>query len=148
AGTNIISTVAGSFHVGFSGDGGPATSAAFNGITGVAVNGAGDIYLSDSGNNRVRKVTAATGVVTTIAGTGAAGGGGNGGPATAAQLNGPRGLALGTSGDLYVADTGSSEIRKIAAVDGKISLVAGTGTPGFSGDLGPATAAMLNQPNG
>ncbi|MEV5237947.1 RICIN domain-containing protein [Streptomyces cinnamoneus] len=137
-----ISTVAGRGAANFGGDGGPATAAWLNLPTGVAVDSAGNLYISDYSNNRVRKV-AADGKISTVAGTGAANFGGDGGPATAAWLKSPHGLAVDGAGALYIADYGNNRVRKVAA-DGKISTVAGTGAANSSGDGGPATSAQLN----
>ena len=143
----VISTVAGKpGQFGFSGDGGPATNALLNFPIGVAVDGAGNIYICDNDNNRIRKVTAATGVISTIAGNGMAGFGGDGGPATAAQFNEPQNVAVDKDGNLYIADTNNHRIRKVNAGNGIISTVAGNGSPGFDGDGGPATAAQLAGP--
>ncbi|MGH9939110.1 MAG: Ig-like domain-containing protein, partial [Blastocatellia bacterium] len=144
----VISTIAGKpGQGGFSGDGGAATDASLNFPIGVAVDGAGDIYICDNGNTRIRKITATTGVITTIAGSGSQGSGGDGGPATSAQLNTPQNVEVDASGNVYIADFGNNRIRKVNASDGVITTVAGIGTPGFSGDGGPATAAQLNGPN-
>ena len=132
-----ISTVAGSGGAGFAGDNGPATAALLLGTTDAVVDAAGNIYISDGGNNRIRKVNPA-GIITTYAGTGQATYGGDGGPATAAQIFGPWQLALDQSGDLYIADYGNSRVRKIDS-SGIITTVAGGGTG--LGDGGPATAA-------
>ena len=141
-----ISTVAGGGVFLYSGDGGPATGAQFNLPGGIAVDGARNVYISDSGNHRVRKV-APNGVVSTVAGNGQAGFGGDNGQAAAAQLNHPWGLALDSAGNLYIADTLNSRIRKVAT-DGTITTVAGNGNPGYSGDNGAATNAQLNVPAG
>jgi len=142
----IISTVAGNGIPGFSGDGGAATSAQLDSPTGVAVDSSGNVYIADYYNYRIRKVTTA-GVINTVAGNGIAGFGGDFGPATAAQLNGTTGLAVDSTGNLYITDSGNYRIRKLTAA-GVIITVAGDGTPGFSGDGGPATAARLNGPTG
>ena len=154
-----ITTVAGTGEIGdgaggFSGDGGPATAAQLNLPQGVAVDGAGNLYIADARNHRIRKVDA-SGIITTVAGTGEIGGGaggfsGDGGPATAAQLNLPQGVAVDGAGNLYIADARNHRIRKVDA-SGIITTVAGTGeigggAGGFSGDGGPATAAQLNFP--
>ncbi|WP_052733139.1 NHL domain-containing protein [Hymenobacter terrenus] len=144
-----ITTVAGNGRAGFSGDGGPATSAMLSSPYGVAVDGSGNIYIAVQGGNRVRKVSAATGVITTVAGTSATPGfSGDGGPATGAMLDTPRGVAVDGSGNIYIADVGNFRIRKVSAATGVITTLAGTGTAGFSGDGGPATGAMLNSPRG
>jgi sugar lactone lactonase YvrE len=140
----VITTVAGTGTVGFSGDNGPATSAQLFFAFGVAVDASGNLYIADDDNNRIRKVS--NGVITTVAVTGVAGFSGDNGPATSAQLNGPAGVALDTSGNLYIADTGNNRIRKVS--NGVITTVAGNGIAGFSGDNGPATSAQLNGPVG
>jgi len=144
----VISTIAGrAGQSGFSGDGGPATSALLNFPIGVAVDGSGNVYICDNGNLRIRKITAATGVITTIAGNGILGFGGDGGPATSAQINSPQNVAVDKDGNVYIADFGNNRIRKVNASDGVISTVAGNGILGFGGDGGPATQAQLNGPN-
>jgi adhesin/invasin len=115
--TGVITTVAGSSGTyGFSGDGGPAVDARLSLPEGVAVARNGDVYIADTGNNRVRKVDAKTHVITTVAGVGAAGFAGDGGPAEKAELYGPVALALTSSGDLYVVDVGNQRIRVIAGL--------------------------------
>jgi len=136
-----IQTVAGSS---FIGDGGPATAAQIGAIQGVAVDGKGNLYLSDTDNNRVRKVDT-TGTITTFAGNGTAGFSGDGGPATAAQLNLPYGLATDVAGNLYIADLGNNRVRKVS-LDGTIATFAGTGVEGYSGDGVQATATQLYVP--
>ncbi|MFK0296535.1 RICIN domain-containing protein [Streptomyces sp. NPDC090442] len=140
-----ISTVAGN-GIGYSGDNGPATSAQLNLPHAVALNGAGDLYIADCRNHRVRRITT-DGKISTVAGTGTAGFGGDGGPATAAQLNTPLGVVVDNTGTLYITDLGNHRVRKVTT-DGKISTVAGAGTAGFAGDGGPATSAQLNVPYG
>jgi len=142
--SGIISTVAGNGAAGFSGDGDPATSAQLYGPTGVAVDAAGNLYIADSSNNRIRKVTPG-GVITTVAGNGSAGFSGDGGPATSAQLAHPNDIAVDTAGNLFIVDTNNNRIRKVTP-GGVITTVAGNGSVGFSGDGGPATAAQLNGP--
>jgi uncharacterized protein (TIGR03437 family) len=140
--SGVISTVAGNGAVGFGGDNGPATSAVLSSPRGIAVDSAGILYIADTGNDRIRSVSA--GVIGTTAGNGVLGFTGDGGPATAAQINTPTGIALDAAGNLYIADYANNRIRKVTA--GVISTVAGKGTPGYSGDGGLATKAQLNQP--
>jgi len=142
----VISTVAGNGTSGFSGDGGPATSAQLRGPVGVAVDTAGNLFIVDQGNACVRKVTLG-GVISTVAGNGVYGFSGDGGPATSAQLNSPAGVAVDTAGDLFIADSGNNRVRKVTP-GGVISTVAGNGSEGFSGDGGPATFAQLSDPYG
>jgi len=137
----VITTVAGNGTQGFGGDNGPATSAQLNRPQGVAVDSAGNVYIADRNNNRIREVS--NGVITTVAGNSLSG---DNGPATSAQLYSPQGVAVDSAGNLYVADPGNNRIRKVS--NGVITTVAGNGTPGFSGDNGPATSAQLNRPQG
>jgi uncharacterized protein (TIGR03437 family) len=142
----LIVTIAGGSAAGYSGDGGPASSALLNGPAGIVADAAGNLYVADTGNHAIRKIDA-LGMIGTVAGTGAAGFGGDGGPATAAQLRSPVGIALDASGNLYIADTGNHRVRRVAS-DGTITTIAGTGMPGYSGDGGPALSAELNEPAG
>ena len=144
--SGIISTVAGNGTAGFSGDGGAATSAEINFARHVAIDIGGNLYIADTYNNRVRKVTPG-GVITTVAGNGTLGYSGDGGAATSAELALPWGLAIDAIGDLYIADYGNMRVRMVTP-GGIISTVAGNGTGGFSGDGGPATSAELLYPNG
>ena len=144
----VITTVAGNGVQGFAGDNGPATSAELDSPAGLALDPAGDLFIADSHNQRVREVAAATGIISTIAGTGVAGFSGDGGAATAARLDLPTALALDAAGNLYAADTGSHRVRRIAAATGAITTVAGNGVEGYAGDGGAATAANLDSPNG
>ncbi|MFO7695517.1 MAG: hypothetical protein R6V57_20715 [Vicinamibacterales bacterium] len=155
AGTGIISTVAGSGAVypdsengAFGGDGGPATAALFRWAADVARDAAGNLFIADPGNRRIRRVDAATGIVTTVAGNGATGSSGDGGAAIAAPLGYPHRVAIDAAGDLYISDPYDSRIRKVTMATGIIGTVAGIGTLGFTGDGGPATSARLNQPGG
>ncbi|HUE00088.1 MAG TPA: IPT/TIG domain-containing protein [Bryobacteraceae bacterium] len=134
-----INTFAGNGTAGYSGDGGPATQAEINRVVGLATDAAGNIYLADQNNNRVRRVDT-KGVITTFAGTGAAGYSGDGGPAAQAELSGPLGVCVAPSGAIYVNDYGNERIREIST-SGIITTVAGNGSTGNSGDGGPATAA-------
>ncbi len=144
--SGIITTVAGNGTQGYSGDGGPAVSAQFSRPNGVAVDGAGNLFIVDTGNFRVRKVSP-SGIVTTVAGNGTLGFSGDGGPADRAQLNEPAGVAVDGAGNLFIADTGNQRIRKVLK-DGTIATVAGDGTFGASGDGGAATSAQLAGLNG
>jgi sugar lactone lactonase YvrE len=137
----IITTVAGSGTEGFSGDGGPATSAQLNSPTGIAADAAGNLFIADWGNSRVRKVSP-DGIITTVAGAGGCCGSFDDGiPATRAQLGGPVGLALDTSGNLFIADYSHNRIRKVSP-DGIITTVADPGVQEFSGDHGPAAGPV------
>jgi sugar lactone lactonase YvrE len=127
------------------GDGGDAIDARLVAPSGVALDNAGNLYIADAGDNRVRKV-APDGVITTAVGTGQAGFFGDGGQASNAGLRSPGGIALDSMGNLYIADTDNNRIRKV--VNGVISTVAGTGQPGDKGDGGPATSARLKRPTG
>ena len=133
---------------GFGGDGGRAATALLGGPSGVVVTSDGTVYIADRLNHRIRKVDATTGIITTVAGTGTGGDSGDGGPATAAQLNQPIGVAVTSDGTLYIADAFNHRIRKVDATTGIITTVAGTGTGGYGGDNGLATAAQLNYPTG
>ncbi|WP_443055927.1 NHL domain-containing protein, partial [Streptomyces sp. IBSBF 3136] len=140
-----ISTVAGTGRAGFSGDNGPGVAAQLNSPREVVVDAAGVVYITDAGNHRVRKITP-DGTITTVAGTGAAAFGGDGGPATAARLNGPFGVAVDSTGILYFSDSNSHRIRRVTP-DGTISTVAGNGTGAYKGDGGPAASAQLKSPH-
>ncbi len=143
--SGVITTVAGNGTAGFGGDTGLAASAQLNAPQGVAADSAGNLYIADTANNRVRKVS--SGVITTVAGNGVAGFSGDSGLATGASLNRPSGIALDSAGNIYIADTGNSRIRKVSS--GVITTLAGNGPPaGFSGDGGAATSASLDQPAG
>jgi sugar lactone lactonase YvrE len=146
ASTGIITTVAGSGIQGYSGDGGPATRAELNWPWAVAVDAAGNIYFTDTDNQRIRKVAVSTGIITTVAGTGTAGYSGDGGPATSANLNSPFGIAVDAAGNIYIADYFNNRVRKVTASTGDISTVAGNGTQGFSGDGATATSAEMYYP--
>jgi hypothetical protein len=147
AGTGTISTIAGSDPFGdFKGDGGPATAAALNTPTGVAVMPDGGYLIADAGNDRVRRVFP-DGTIRTVAGSGNFGFSGDGGPATAADFKAPLGVAVMRDGGYLIADAGTARIRRVSPT-GTITTVAGTGTPSYSGDGGPATGAGLYAPSG
>ena len=129
----VITVLAGNGVPGFSGDGGPAAAAQLRDPSGVAVDAAGNVYIADMGNHRIRLVTPA-GVISTLAG------------GTTDQLNNPAGIAVDAAGTVYVADTENHRIRRL--VGGVLTTIAGTGAAGFSGDGGPATAARLWNPRG
>jgi sugar lactone lactonase YvrE len=165
AATGIITTIAGNGNPAYTGDNGLAVNATLSNPNGVTLDGAGNLYIADTGNNAIRVIWLATGVITTIAGTGAQGNGGDGGLATSATLNQPWGVTLDPQGDIFIADTSNHRIRMICAVAqgtvingtacpaaGAITTVAGSGmingngSGGFSGDNGQATHADLNFP--
>ncbi|MES2703222.1 MAG: T9SS type A sorting domain-containing protein [Bacteroidota bacterium] len=142
--SGVITTIAGKGVAGYSGDDTLGVAAMLNKPYGVAVDYMGNVYISDNGNNVIRKVNSA-GIITTFAGTGVAGYSGDMGPANMARLKGPQGLAVDGSGNLYIADADNHVVRKISTT-GAIATIAGTGTPGYSGNGGPATAAALHYP--
>jgi uncharacterized protein (TIGR03437 family) len=138
----VITTVAGNGTYGFSGDGGPAVNASLGLPARVAIDSAGNLYIADYANNRIRKVSG--GVITTVAGSDQFVGLGDGGPATSAVLNEPLGVAVDSAGNLYIADSSHNRIRKVSG--GTITTIAGGATAGFSGDGGPAAGALLSNP--
>lgn len=142
----VISTFAGTGVAGSSGDGGPATEATLNGPTGLALGPGGYLYIADTGNNRIRRVSP-DGTIATVAGDGRYGFSGDGGPAVHARLALPHGLAVSSTGLLYLADSDNNRIRRVDEA-GVISTVAGTGQAGFSGDGGPGSQGRLNRPQG
>ncbi len=144
--SGTISTIAGNGTASFSGDGGAATAAELQLPTGVAIDGSGNLYVADWGNQRIRKVTP-SGTISTLAGNGTGSFSGDGGAATAAELYNPIGVAVDGSSNVYIADDGNQRIRKVTP-SGSISTIAGNGTAGYSGDGGAATAAELNYPVG
>lgn len=139
-----VTVVAGNGTQGFWGDNGPASAAELNSPSAVAVAEDGTLYIADTGNQRIRVVQ--VGRIHTFAGSGIRGYSGDGGPATFASLNHPVALALDSAGALLVCDQGNQRVRRIS--DGQIATIAGSGTQGFSGDGGAATAAELNEPSG
>jgi len=147
--TGIISTICGDGNAGYSGDNGQANIAELNAPDGVTIDSTGNIYISDDGNNVIRKINASTGKITTVAGNGTAGFSGDNGSATSAKLNDPSlGVAFDAAGNFYIADDANERIRKVNASTGNITTVAGTGVNGYSGDGGPATLATFNGPEG
>ncbi len=146
--TGIISAFAGTGTSGYTGDGGPATAARFSRVLGLCADRAGNIYIGDWDNARIRKVAIATGVVTTYAGNGTIGYSGDGGPALSAMIAKPSSLCMDTCDNMYFADEDNQVVRRIDAASGIITTVAGNGTAGYSGDGGPATAAQFNHPAG
>ena len=141
-----ITTVAGTGVAGFSGDGGPATAARLNEPFRVALDQAGNLYISDFGNFRVRKV-ALDGTITTFAGNGNASSSGDGGPAVSASVDSPGDLVMDSAGNLFIASgafvgDGSADVIRKVTPAGVIATVAGNGNAGYSGDGGPATSAV------
>ena len=148
AGTGIITTVAGTGSLGFSGDRGPGTSAALYYPRTVAVDGGGNLLIADTSNHRIRRVAVGTGLITTLAGTGTGGFSGDGGPATSAGLRSPYGAVADGWGNVLIADRSNHRIRRVNVTSGVITTLAGIGIAGFSGDGGPATSAALRLPTG
>lgn len=140
----IITTVAGNGVADFSGDGGPATSASLYYPSGVLVKANGEIYITDRLNNRIRKI-GTNGIISTVAGNGAATFSGDGGPATNGSLRAPFSIAFDALGNMYIADGGNRRVRKVNA-SGIISTVAGNGSTGYAGDGGLATDAVFSNP--
>src|SRR5260370_21792627 len=144
----MIPTAMGPGEKGFAGDGGPANAAVLNGPFDVAFDTAGNLYFSDTFNNRIRRVDAHSGLISTVAGNGDKGYSGDGGPATAAALNEPYGIVLDSAGNIFVADRLNRRVRRIDAASGVITTSAGTGEAAYGGDGGPASRAALAEPNG
>ena len=147
AGTGIISIAAGNGTGGYSGDSGPATSAELNYPHALALDASGNLYIADTDNYAIRMVSPSTGIITTIAGNGTYGYTGDNGPATAAELGGPQGLALDTAGNLYIADGNNEVIRKVNLNTGVITTFAGSGSYTYGGDGGQALAAGIPYPS-
>jgi sugar lactone lactonase YvrE len=160
AATGIITTIAGNGMSGNGGDGGLATNAELQFPTRLTIDPAGNIYISDFQNNRIRRADATTNVIVTLAGTGAPAFSGDGGPARSAELNGPLSVTVDTTGNLYIADANNARIRVVntgtsdisvagfTVSSGSILTIAGNGSVGYQGDGGPASAAELDTPTG
>ncbi len=142
----IITTFAGNGTFGFGGDGGPSTASVLNNPSRMTIDGAGNIYFADAGNNRIRKISA-SGTITTVAGNGTPAFAGDGGPATNGSFNAPLGVTLDGNGNMYIADGNNHRVRKVSTT-GILSTFAGTGAVGYTGDGAAATAATMNYPNG
>ena len=148
AATGVIQTVAGNGGFAAYGDGGLAVNAAIGVPNGIGLDGAGNLFIADDFNSRVRRVDAATGIITTVAGNGVGGFGGDGGPATAASLSQPSAVVADAGGNLFIADWGNNRVRRVDAATGVITTVAGNGSEVFSGDGGAATSAGIWAPTG
>ncbi|MFV0460951.1 MAG: hypothetical protein ACK5MT_19525 [Actinomycetales bacterium] len=140
-----VTDIAGTGTAGFSGDGGQATQAMLRAPSRLAFDAAGNLYIADTSNNRIRKVDVATGVISTVVGTGSAGNTGDGGQATAARLRTPYDVTFAPDGTMYIADRGNQKVRKVDT-SGVITTFAGNGTAGYNGDDIPATSARLYNP--
>lgn len=143
--SGVITHIAGADNAPGTGDGGPAISAGFGDTSGITVDANGNVYVSDSNTQSVRKIDATSGIINTIAGNGVGGYTGDGGPAPQASLNNPAGLSVDSLGVIYIADRSNHVIRKVDT-NGIITTFAGTGQSGNDGEGGPATSAMLWQP--
>ncbi len=145
-GSGVTSTVAGNGTPGYSGDGSAASAGQLAAPSGIAIDGSGNVYIADQYNNVVRKVTALSGLISTIAGNGTAGYVADGGAATATEINFPSGVAVDGSGNVYIADQGNNRIRKVNG-SGIISTIAGTGTGGYTSDGISAVSSEINSPS-
>jgi hypothetical protein len=143
--TGLIETIAGTGTPGYSGDGGPASSATLSHPEGLAMDASGNLYIADTNNNVIREVSAANGTINTIAGNVAGGSTGDGGLATAGLFQQPWGISIASDGSMYIADFQNNRVRKINP-SGILSTVAGTGYANYSGDTGPALLAQLDHP--
>jgi trimeric autotransporter adhesin len=146
----LINTAAGTGLYGDgSGDGGPATAAGLSNPYSIAFDTAGNLYIADTLNNRIRMVSTLTGIISTVVGIGSFGYSGDGGPAILAALSSPASVAVDVSGNIYIVDSGINNyrIRMVTKSTGVINSIAGTGSPGYSGDGGLATLAALNSPS-
>ena len=146
--TGEVTLTAGTGTAGYSGDGGPATSATLNQPSGLSLDFVGDLLICDTNNHVIRKVDRRTGLISTVAGSGLHGYSGDGGPATSARLDSPAAVAVDLNGNIIIADTNNSRIRQVSIATGVITTIAGNGAPGFGGDGGAATSAQLNFPVG
>lgn len=146
--TGEVTTIAGTGESGFSGDGGPAKDAKLSNPTGLALDNNDNLYISDSGNERIRKVDLNTGIISTVAGTGETGFSNEGNYALKTNLSNPLGLAVDKKGDLYIVDRGNNRVIKVNMETKIVSTIAGTGETGFSGDGGNAKDARLSNPTG
>ncbi len=144
--TGIITPFVGTGEDGFAGDNRPATGAQLNGPANIALDTAGNLFISDTFNNRIRRVDVATGIITTVAGAGTKGFSGDNGPAIEAELAYPIGIAVDESGNVFVASMENDRIRRIDSITGIITTVAGTGVEGFRGDNGDPISANLFNP--
>src|SRR5437763_1216788 len=142
----VITTAVGTGEKGFAGDGGPAQAALLNGPFDVAFDRAGNLYFSDTFNHRIRRVDARSGGITTVAGNGQPEHGGDGAPAREARIFGARAVKLGPDGTVYILERQGSSLRAVDAATGIINTVAGTTGRGYSGDGGPALAAVFDAP--
>jgi sugar lactone lactonase YvrE len=148
AASGSIATIAGRGRPGSDGDGGPATSARLSDPCAIAISGKGDLFIADRGNHKIRVIFASTGSIETVAGQGQAGFSGDGGSGKDARLRSPRGVAVGSNGDIYIADSGNHVVRRLAASTGILTTIAGIGLAGFAGDGGAAVLARLSSPEG
>lgn len=146
--TGIITTIAGTGVEDFSGDNGPALNATFSLPTSLALDSRGNLFIADTGNQRIRRIDAVSSIITTVAGNGIADFSGDGSQATVASLNRPFGVALDSAGNIYIADTINCRIRRVNALNGIITTVAGNGNADLGGDGGLATRAQLFFPGG
>ncbi|MBE2289002.1 MAG: T9SS type A sorting domain-containing protein [Chitinophagaceae bacterium] len=146
--TGIITSIAGTGSIGNGGDGGAATNAEFYYPVGLFVNKTGEIFIADWGNKKIRVINPTSGVITTFAGTGTGGYSGDGGPAINATLDAPLDVYADTNGNILVSEQYNHRVRKVDAVTGIITTIAGNGTAGYSGDGGLAINAKLNEPDG
>jgi hypothetical protein len=144
----VITTFAGNGTAGYSGDGGPANMAQLSSPYGVCLDAAGNLYIADQGNYAIRKICYSTGIITTVAGNGTSGFSGDGGAASSSVLGSIQGICTDENDNIYFSDAGNNAVRKIDAITGIITTIAGNGNPGFSGDGGQGPLALLNNPEG